>query len=147
MASGFEVEVLHELNLLLLPRYYSPYPLTDTELDDPDGTPATPQPHITKSPGVTRTTERSHGRTSDLLAGGMGRGRQSDLFVCEMCFKYMSDGTFYETHRVRLVILRSMLPRHSCLSRSAVQQKVRRGGKFFSGVPISYGRLTAQPTK
>ncbi|KAG6868159.1 hypothetical protein C0993_007049 [Termitomyces sp. T159_Od127] len=49
--------------------YFSPYPLTETEIEDPTSSDATP-----KIPGVTKATARSHGRTSDLLAGGLLRG-------------------------------------------------------------------------
>lgn len=54
-------------------------------------------------PGVQKVTARSHGRTSDLLAGGLGRahgGEKSMLWVCEMCFKYMADNNSYELHVV-----------------------------------------------
>ena len=57
-----------------------------------------------KIPGVQRTTLRSHGRTSDLLAGGLTRshltGDKSVLWVCERCFKYMSEGSVWEMHAV-----------------------------------------------
>jgi histone acetyltransferase HTATIP/histone acetyltransferase MYST1 len=45
---------------------------------------------------------RSHGRTSDLLAGGLGRthgiGEKSILWVCDRCFKYMADGPTWDVH-------------------------------------------------
>ncbi len=80
-------------------RYFSPYPLTDEE--------ELSQPSVLqgpKIPGVSRTTARSHGRTVDLLAGGLHRynneGRKADLYVCEMCFKYMADPVSWELHKV-----------------------------------------------
>lgn len=56
-----------------------------------------------KIPGVARATARSHGRTSDLLAGGLLRTNTgaSTLWVCHFCFKYMSDGVPWELHKVR----------------------------------------------
>ena len=79
-------------------RYFSPYPISDEEESQ----------HVNSSgpriPGVSRTTIRSHGRTSDLLAGGLHRynsdGRKADLYVCDMCFKYMADPTSWEAHKV-----------------------------------------------
>ncbi|KAI0063101.1 acyl-CoA N-acyltransferase [Artomyces pyxidatus] len=76
--------------------YFSPYPLSETETEDP------PAPAETRIAGVARATLRSHGRTSDLLAGGLGRehgsGERSVLWVCDRCFKYMADGTSWEAH-------------------------------------------------
>ncbi|KAL7408984.1 acyl-CoA N-acyltransferase [Mrakia frigida] len=52
---------------------------------------------------IPRTTLRAHGRTSDLLAGGLGGGEEmggrGDLFVCDGCFKYMREFDSYEGHR------------------------------------------------
>lgn len=90
-------------------RYWSPYPLADGEDEGGTGAalayaPATAPPN--KIPGVTRATIRSHGRTSDLLAGGVGRnhtGQERDnLWVCDHCFKYMTDAMTYHTHIVSL---------------------------------------------
>ncbi|GLB36731.1 putative MOZ/SAS family protein [Lyophyllum shimeji] len=81
--------------------YFSPYPLTDTELDEPPpaSTSASSTPKI---PGVQKATARSHGRTSDLLAGGLGRNyagaEKPSLWVCQQCFKYMADGNSYDLH-------------------------------------------------
>ncbi|KAF9074025.1 acyl-CoA N-acyltransferase [Rhodocollybia butyracea] len=79
--------------------YFSPYPLTENE----DAEPALSQgsnPLPNRIPGLTRTTLRAHGRTSELLAGGMGRrGEKEILYVCEMCFKYMTDGSAWEGHK------------------------------------------------
>jgi hypothetical protein len=87
-------------------RYFSPYPLTESEVDEVSGSgAAATSQHGLKIPGVSRTTIRSHGRTSDLLAGGLGRnhglGENSILWVCDRCFKYMADGVTYELHKVR----------------------------------------------
>ncbi|KAF8174723.1 acyl-CoA N-acyltransferase [Pholiota molesta] len=81
----------------LRPWYFSPYPLTETEADEFIDAPAQP---ATKIPGVARATVRSHGRTSDLLAGGLLRPHtgESMLWVCHFCFKYMADGTPWELH-------------------------------------------------
>ncbi|KAG6888963.1 hypothetical protein C0992_006920 [Termitomyces sp. T32_za158] len=79
--------------------YFSPYPLSETEIEEPTSSEATP-----KIPGVTKTTARSHGRTSDLLAGGLLRGatgpgtEKAQLWVCQQCFKYMSEWALYENH-------------------------------------------------
>ncbi|KAG5649878.1 hypothetical protein H0H81_001670 [Sphagnurus paluster] len=80
--------------------YFSPYPLTETELDEPP--PAPSALAGSKIPGVSKATPRSHGRTSDLLAGGLGRnyagGEKASLWVCQQCFKYMADGNSYDLH-------------------------------------------------
>ncbi|KAJ7182563.1 acyl-CoA N-acyltransferase [Mycena crocata] len=96
--------------------YFSPYPLTENEEADilvggssaPNGhtnansatgsSAASPAPKI---PGVRHTTARSHARVLDLLAGGLARNEKAMLYVCEFCFKYMSDGSLYETHRLK----------------------------------------------
>ncbi|KAI0358830.1 acyl-CoA N-acyltransferase [Trametes cingulata] len=82
--------------------YFSPYPLTEAESDE-TGTPSAQAPHsASKIPGVSRSSIRSHGRTSDLLAGGLGRthgtGQNSTLWVCDRCFKYMAEGLSWELH-------------------------------------------------
>ncbi|KAF9490402.1 hypothetical protein BDN71DRAFT_1454250 [Pleurotus eryngii] len=85
--------------------YFSPYPLTEVETDDipvlNDGT-MSPSPSASKIHGITRTSARSHGRTSDLLAGGLQRSHMSSekatLWVCDKCFKYMADGSSWELH-------------------------------------------------
>ncbi|KAG2139660.1 acyl-CoA N-acyltransferase [Suillus clintonianus] len=81
--------------------YFSPYPLTDSELEDSTGLPGG-SASTSKIPGVNRATVRSHGRTSDLLAGGLTRshlsGEKSILWVCDRCFKYMAEGAAWEMH-------------------------------------------------
>ncbi|KDQ52996.1 hypothetical protein JAAARDRAFT_197783 [Jaapia argillacea MUCL 33604] len=77
--------------------YFSPYPLIETDLDDLGGSSQNP-----RIPGVSRTTLKSHGRTSDILAGGLGRahatGDRANLWVCDKCFKYMTEGVSWELH-------------------------------------------------
>ncbi|TCD71419.1 hypothetical protein EIP91_010125 [Steccherinum ochraceum] len=78
--------------------YFSPYPLVETEnIEDP----ATPTPSGasgSRIPGVARSTVRSHGRTSDLFAGGLVRSHGAMLWVCDKCFKYMTEGISWELH-------------------------------------------------
>lgn len=105
--------------------YFSPYPLTESELEEPQATghrdhkppssrasptsssgmPSRPPKPVGRPPkisGVQRTTLRSHGRTSDLLAGGLTRshltGEKSVLWVCDRCFKYITEGPVWEMH-------------------------------------------------
>ncbi|KIJ68858.1 hypothetical protein HYDPIDRAFT_37281 [Hydnomerulius pinastri MD-312] len=82
--------------------YFSPYPLTESEVEDGSATQAGSSAPTSKIPGVNRATMRSHGRTSDLLAGGLTRshlsGEKSILWVCERCFKYMAEGSTWELH-------------------------------------------------
>ncbi|KAL4244209.1 MYST (SAS/MOZ) family protein [Abortiporus biennis] len=83
--------------------YFSPYPLTESEIEEAV---STPTPHGGPSapgrpPGVARSTLRAHGRTSDILARGLGRSHGADnsiLWVCDKCFKYMSEGVSWELH-------------------------------------------------
>lgn len=84
-----------------LRRYFSPYPLTESETDEHAASPAVSG--VGRIPGVSRSTFRSHGRTSDLLAGGLqrGGGEKSMLWVCDRCFKYMAEGLSWEAHVVR----------------------------------------------
>ncbi|KAI8983259.1 acyl-CoA N-acyltransferase [Trametes punicea] len=84
--------------------YSSPYPLTESDADDKEaGTPSAHTPQsASKIPGVSRSSVRSHGRTSDVLVGGLGRshgtGQNSTLWVCDKCFKYMAEGLSWELH-------------------------------------------------
>ncbi|KAI0638868.1 acyl-CoA N-acyltransferase [Trametes polyzona] len=82
--------------------YFSPYPLSEVEADDA-GTPSAHTPHSSsaKLSGVSRSAIRTHGRTSELLAGGLGRShatQHSTLWVCDRCFKYMAEGLSWELH-------------------------------------------------
>ena len=70
------------------------------------GNSASATPGSSRIPGVPRATPRSHVRTSDLLAGGLGRqnaGERATLWVCDMCFKYMGDGLTWEMHKVWVI--------------------------------------------
>ncbi|EPQ61148.1 hypothetical protein GLOTRDRAFT_113584 [Gloeophyllum trabeum ATCC 11539] len=79
--------------------YFSPYPLVEGSEAEELALAASQDQRI---PGVRRTTVRSHGRTSDILAGGLGRahtsGEKSTLWVCDRCFKYMTEGSSWELH-------------------------------------------------
>ena len=96
-------------------RYFSPYPVTESESNDAASSTSSvlrdssmPAGPSQKAVGVTRTSIRAHGRTSDLLAGGLNRSHsrleQSVLWVCDRCFKYMTDGTLWEVHTVRAIM-------------------------------------------
>ena len=89
-------------------RYFSPYPLTESEIEEPASQPST-STQTPRIPGVHKTTIRSHGRTSDLLAGGLrrtqGMGERSVLWICDRCFKYMADGPTWDVHAVRVSTL------------------------------------------
>lgn len=88
--------------------------MTDAEVEDvPVAHGSSSTSHAVKIPGVHKTTARSHGRTSDLLAGGLGRthvGEKSTLWVCQLCFKYMADGNSYELHVVRFIAFHPIIP-------------------------------------
>lgn len=103
--------------------YFSPYPVTEAESDGITSTgpgrktslpisdellsrsgPIKPSRGGSSNRGLHRTTLRSHGRTADMLAGGLNRdiprdsGQPSILWVCDRCFKYMNEGVPYEVH-------------------------------------------------
>lgn len=128
-------------------RYFSPYPLTESEVDD-GPLPADVTPRIA---GVARATVRSHGRTSDLLAGGLGRehasGARSVLWVCDRCFKYMAEGTSWEAHVVRPRFARQRVyvegcwaDADGCAVSAGARASIRREGRCISGVRILFGR-------
>ncbi|TDL28905.1 acyl-CoA N-acyltransferase [Rickenella mellea] len=88
--------------------YYSPYPLSDAEADDTSNNsgPSHKGSAVSSSMrihNVPKTSVRAHGRTSDLLAGGLSRNNasaeKSNLWVCDRCFKYMRDGSTLELHK------------------------------------------------
>lgn len=109
--------------------YFSPYPLTESEADsEPSSTPAPPPAvalftmsasHMPRAPPsigsrLPRASMRAHGRTSELTAGGPGRERahanegkdsESVLWVCDRCFKYMTEGAVWEGHCRRCTLL------------------------------------------
>ncbi|KAI9462733.1 acyl-CoA N-acyltransferase [Boletus coccyginus] len=78
--------------------YFSPYPLTESETEETSAVQGRSSTPTLKIPGVNR---RPLG-TSDLLAGGLTRshltGENSVLWVCERCFKYMTEGSIWELH-------------------------------------------------
>ncbi|PFH48225.1 hypothetical protein AMATHDRAFT_6029 [Amanita thiersii Skay4041] len=118
--------------------YFSPYPVVEWEIDDntsssspfpasssnssPVKRGAAPGPGP-KTAGPSRPTPRSHGRTSDLLAGSLGRqnlgpdGELANLWVCDMCFKYMVDGSNWEMHKKQCTLKRP--PGHKVYQRGA----------------------------
>jgi len=109
MLSGFNL-FIWSFSFDTVFRYFSPYPVTDSETNDAASSSAprdssTPAGPSQKVVGVARSSMRAHGRTSDLLAGGLNRNHsrleQSVLWVCDRCFKYMTDGTLWEVHIVR----------------------------------------------
>ena len=86
-------------------RYFSPYPLSESEVEEIAAASATNKLSSSRAHNVNRASLRSHGRTSDLLAGGLGRetasGQKAILWVCDRCFKYMREGHALELHSVR----------------------------------------------
>ncbi|KAG7090604.1 hypothetical protein E1B28_009706 [Marasmius oreades] len=73
--------------------YFSPYPLTENE---------DPEPVSTSSSSVARIPGVSRARAEDLFAGGLHKSHgqhRSVLWVCDMCFKYMTDGLSWESHK------------------------------------------------
>ncbi|KAF9527076.1 acyl-CoA N-acyltransferase [Crepidotus variabilis] len=85
----------------ITPWYYSPYPLTESEAEESFSMASPSTQGFPKIPGVSRATPRAHGRTSDLLAGGLQRQHSGEntLWVCHFCFKYMVEGLFWELHK------------------------------------------------
>lgn len=114
--------------------YFSPYPLMENELESEASStpgpgssvppfvgqqlPATTGAHAARAfppstgPRLPKASVRSHGRTLDILAGGLGRERahgpdgkesESVLWVCDRCFKYMTEGAVWEGHCVRAI--------------------------------------------
>jgi histone acetyltransferase HTATIP/histone acetyltransferase MYST1 len=142
-------------------RYFSPYPVTESESNDatssaaPRG-PPTPAGPGQKVVGVSRASIRAHGRTSDLLAGGLNRSHSrlehSVLWVCDRCFKYMTDGTLWEVHTVRAIIpaLPGFSWRLNCDIYIAVTQRrsavasTPQERKFTNAERIPFGKLTVR---
>ena len=156
MVRSLQPFILRVAYLYLSHRYFSPYPLTETEIDEHGSAsaPGPPGPHTGSSisagriPGVSRSTLRSHGRTSDLLAGGLGRshgaGEKSVLWVCDRCFKYMAEGHSWELHVVR----KSghgwcMLGRHTDapMRRGSAPAGTHQDAKCINVARTLYGRL------
>jgi len=132
--------------ILILHRYYSPYPLVETEPDDLAASSSSQS--YNKIPGVSRATPRSHGRTSDLLAGGLGRyhSGEATLWVCHFCFKYMVDGIPWESHKVSLWHFNSPVPLLTTVifARRTVESRALQVRRFINGVHTRYGRSTVQ---
>ncbi|KAF9261948.1 acyl-CoA N-acyltransferase [Marasmius fiardii PR-910] len=79
--------------------YFSPYPLTENE---------DPEPVSTANSSATRIPGVSRARAEDLFAGGLHKSHgqhRSVLWVCEMCFKYMTDGLSWESHKKICTVL------------------------------------------
>lgn len=141
-------------------RYFSPYPLIENESDEPptsalgaSGSHASLS--ASRIPGVSRSTIRSHGRTSDLLAGGLGRshgaGDKSVLWVCDKCFKYMAEGSSWELHVVRTIPSAReshVLYREGVLTglddRESARASTRPDVRCINGAHTLSGRLMAQ---
>ena len=119
-----------------LARYFSPYPISDEEESQ----------HLNRLgpriPGVSRTTIRSHGRTSELLAGGLHRhnsdGRKADLYVCDMCFKYMTDSVSWEVHKV--IELELVKPGTKFVRSVDALSNVRQVAKSTNEDNVQYGK-------
>jgi histone acetyltransferase HTATIP/histone acetyltransferase MYST1 len=85
-------------------RYYSPYPMSEAEADDVASASTSSNLPASRVQNVNKPPPRVHGRTSDLLAGALGResvlGQKAVLWVCDRCFKYMREGIAFEVHSV-----------------------------------------------
>ncbi|KAF8588449.1 acyl-CoA N-acyltransferase [Ramaria rubella] len=91
--------------------YFSPYPVSESEQDE-GSAPTSSDPFKAaraadrqrQMGGLPRSTLRAHGRTADLVAGGLGRNSNAvpsgytTLWVCDRCFKYMREGVQWELH-------------------------------------------------
>jgi histone acetyltransferase HTATIP/histone acetyltransferase MYST1 len=109
-------------------RYFSPYPLTDGDGEDVIG----------------------HGRTMDLFAGAVNRENASDvLWVCDRCFKYMTDGTSWEVHMVRFGsplswAMEGMHVNRADGHRGSAHASIHQVGRYTNGVHIRFGRWMAR---
>jgi len=86
----------------------------------------------------------------DLFAGAVNRENASDvLWVCDRCFKYMTEGTSWEVHMVRFgfPLSRLMERMHVDLAdghRGSVRASTHRVGKYINVVHTRFGRWTAR---
>lgn len=86
----------------------------------------------------------------DLFAGAVNRENTSDvLWVCDRCFKYMTDGTSWEVHMVRSCSLlsRVMEGMHVDLvdgHRRSARASTHQVGRYINGVHTRFGRWTAR---
>jgi hypothetical protein len=82
----------------------------------------------------------------DLFAGAVNRENASDvLWVCDRCFKYMTDGTSWEVHMVRFGSPLSRI--HVDLAygrRGSVRASTHQVGRYINGVRTRFGRWTAR---
>lgn len=97
---------------------------------------------------LSRSSGRAHARTSDLMAGGLARERghghgsdgkeaESVLWVCEKCFKYMTEGGVWEAHNVCWPSPRSQRSCVDGLDNSAdVLNVIHQVGKYINVEPI-----------
>ena len=92
--------------------------------------------------GGVRTTLRAHGRTADLVAGGLGRGSApsgyTTLWVCDRCFKYMREGVHWELHTVSSLL--HMYDSFQSRTRKIVNGRIRREEKFTREELTLFGR-------
>ena len=78
-------------------RYYSPYPPAETDAYDTNAS-ASQRTSPFAQPGSSCVAVHGHqGRTQ-------GLGLKPLLWVCDRCFKYMSDGRSWELHVVRFAV-------------------------------------------
>ena len=86
----------------------------------------------------------------DLFAGAVNRENASDvLWVCDRCFKYMTDGTSWEVHMVRFgsPLSRAMQGVHVDLAgghRGSVRASTHQAGRYINGVHTRFGRWMAR---
>jgi hypothetical protein len=104
-------------NYFVTQRYYSPYPLKEIENELEEAVlPPELSAAYSKHQASTATSRagggRSRMRASDLFAGVMNRPAGAELpnlYVCDRCLKYFSEGITWEKHQVSDL--------HSCLGR------------------------------
>ncbi|CAK5274212.1 unnamed protein product [Mycena citricolor] len=88
--------------------YFSPYPLAEHEDQELSALTNAVNGHANNTNVLTAAriprhgTVRSHTRVLDLFAGGQTRSETPLLWVCQYCFKYMTDVALYEKHKCNL---------------------------------------------
>jgi hypothetical protein len=86
----------------------------------------------------------------DLFAGAVNRENASDiLWVCDRCFKYMTDGTSWEVHMVRFGsplsrVMEGIRVNLADGHRGGVRASTRQVGRYINGVRTRFGRWTAR---
>ncbi len=92
----------------------------------------------------------------DLFAGSVNRENASDvLWVCDRCFKYMTDGTSWEVHMVCSGSPLSQATEEAMLTcmawavghRGNVRASIHLAGRCISGVRTRFGKWTARRKK